>query len=114
MKKIILLVVFLLISFIVKSQVIPGEGLIVVEFNAPFSGTECEYLDKLTDCDLAKIDITTQPKLQTKHKIVVVPTIIVFYDGEEVARFQANIMMKLEATQEEVQDKIDETIMSDF
>jgi thioredoxin-like negative regulator of GroEL len=114
MKKLFLLVAFLLISFIVKSQVIPGEGLIVVEFNAPFSGTECEYLDKLTDCDLAKIDITTQPKLQTKHKIVVVPTIIVFYDGEEVARFQANIMMKLEATQEEVQDKIDETIMSDF
>ena len=114
MKKLFLLVAFLLISFIVKSQVIPGEGLIVVEFNAPFSGTECEYLDKLTDCDLAKIDITTQPKLQTKHKIVVVPTIIVFYGGEEVARFQANIMMKLEATQEEVQDKIDETIMSDF
>jgi hypothetical protein len=38
----------------------------------------------------------------------------VFYDGEEVARFQANIMMKLEATREEVQDKIDETIMSNF
>jgi|TARA_B110000908_G_scaffold131708_1_gene155045 thioredoxin-like negative regulator of GroEL len=114
MKKLFLLVAFLLISFIVKSQVIPGEGLIVVEFNAPFSGTKCEYLDELTDCDLAKIDITTQPKLQAKHKIVVVPTIIVFYDGEEVARFQANIMMKLEATQEEVQDKIDETIMSDF
>ena len=114
MKKLFLLVAFLLISFIVKSQVIPGEGLIVVEFNAPFSGTKCEYLDELTDCDLAKIDISTQPKLQAKHKIVVVPTLIVFYDGEEVARFQANIMMKLEATQEEVQDKIDETIMSDF
>ena len=114
MKKIFLLVVFLLISLIVKSQVIPSEGLIIAEFNAPFSGTQCEYLDKLTDCDLAKIDISTQPKLQAKHKIVVVPTIIVFYDGEEVARFQANIMMKLEATQEEVQDKIDETIMSDF
>jgi hypothetical protein len=38
----------------------------------------------------------------------------VFYDGEEVARFQANIMMKLEATLKEVQDKIDETIMSNF
>ena len=114
MKKLFLLVAFLLISFIVKSQVIPGEGLIVVEFNAPFSGTKCEYLDELTDCDLAKIDISTQPKLQSKHKIVVVPTLIVFYDGEEVARFQANIMMKLEATLKEVQDKIDETIMSNF
>ncbi len=114
MKKLFLLVAFLLISFIVKSQVIPGEGLIVVEFNAPFSGTKCEYLDELTDCDLAKIDITTQPKLQAKHKIVVVPTIIVFYDGEEVARFQANIMMTMESTREEVQESIDEIIMSKF
>ena len=30
---------------------------------------------------------------------------IVLRDGEEVGRFQANIMMKMEATQEEVQEK---------
>jgi len=114
MKKLFTLLLFLIFSLVVKSQVIPSEGLIIAEFNAPFSGTQCEYLDKLTDCDLAKIDISTQPKLQSKHKIVVVPTLIVFYDGEEVARFQANIMMKLKVTREEVQDKIDETIMSNF
>ena len=114
MKKLFTLLLFLIFSLIVKSQVIPSEGLIIAEFNAPFSGTQCEYLDELTDCDLAKIDISTQPKLQAKHKIVVVPTLIVFYDGEEVARFQANIMMQLEATQEEVQEKIEEIIMEDF
>tara|TARA_B100000780_G_C20866085_1_gene344411 strand:- start:179 stop:523 length:345 start_codon:yes stop_codon:yes gene_type:complete len=114
MKKLLLLVLFLMFSFIVKSQSIPEEGLIVVEFNAVFSGTKCEYLDELTDCDLAKIDISKAPKLQVKHKIAVVPTIIIFYDGIEKYRFQANIMMKLEATKEEVQDKIDETIMSNF
>ena len=113
MKKLFTLL-FVIFSLVVKSQVIPSEGLIIAEFNAPFSGTQCEYLEKLTDCDLAKIDISTQPKLQSKHKIVVVPTLIVFYDGEEVSRFQANIMMKLEVTREEVQDKIDETIMSNF
>ena len=80
MKKLFTLLLFLLFSLIVKSQVIPSEGLIIAEFNAPFSGTQCEYLDELTDCDLAKIDISTQPKLQAKHKIVVVPTLIVFYD----------------------------------
>ena len=114
MKKLFILLLFLLFSLIVKSQVIPSEGLIIAEFNAPFSGTQCEYLDELTDCDLAKIDISTQPKLQAKHKIVVVPTLIVFYDGEEVARFQANIMMTMEATLEEVQEKIDEILMEDF
>ena len=114
MKKLFTLLLFLIFSLVVKSQVIPSEGLIIAEFNAPFSGTQCEYLDKLTDCDLAKIDISTQPKLQSKHKIVVVPTLIVFYDGEEVARFQANIMMQMESSKKEVQGKIDEIIMSDF
>ena len=45
--------------------------------------------------------------------IVVVPTIIVF-NGEEVERFQANIMMEMEATKKDVQEVIDEIIYSDF
>ena len=57
MKKLIFLLFFLFISLIVKSQDIPGEGLIVVEFNAPFSNSSCEYLDKLKDADIARIDI---------------------------------------------------------
>ena len=52
--------------------------------------------------------------MQTEHKIVVVPTIIVFNDGEEIKRFQANIMMQLEATEKDVQEVIDEIIMSSF
>ena len=51
---------------------------------------------------------------QAEHKIVVVPTVIVFNDGEEVERFQANIMMQLEATQKDVQEAVDEVIMSAF
>ena len=51
MKKLILLLFFLFISLIVKSQDIPGEGLVVVEFNAPFSNSSCKYLDKLKDAD---------------------------------------------------------------
>ena len=42
------------------------------------------------------------------------PTLVIFQDGEEVARFQANIMMQLEATKKEVQEKIDEILMEDF
>ena len=56
MKNLLLLLFFLFISLIVKSQEIPGEGLVVVEFNAPFSNSSCEYLDKLKDCDIAKVD----------------------------------------------------------
>ena len=114
MKKLLLLLLFLGLCLIAKSQDIPGEGLVVVEFNAPFSNTECKYLEKLNDCNVAKIDISKNPKIGPEHKIVVVPTLVIFQDGEEVARFQANIMMQLETTKEEVQEKIDEILMEDF
>ena len=114
MKKLLLLLLFLGLCLITKSQDIPGEGLIVVEFNAPFSNSKCEYLNDLEDCDVVKIDISKDAKAQGKYKIAVVPTLIIFYDGEEKGRFQANIMMQLEATKEEVQEKIEEIIMEDF
>ena len=114
MKKILLVLLFLGLCLIAKSQDIPQDGLAVVEFNAPFSGTKCEYLEKLNDCETTRIDISKNTKAQGKYKIVVVPTLVIFKDGEEVARFQANIMMQLEATKKEVQEKIDEILMEDF
>ena len=113
MKKILLVLLFLGLCLIAKSQDIPQDGLAVVEFNAPFSGTKCEYLEKLSDCETARIDISKNTKAQGTYKIVVVPTLVIFKD-EEVARFQANIMMQLEATKKEVQEKIDEILMEDF
>ena len=50
---------------------------------------------------------------QEDFGIVVVPTIIVF-NGKEVERFQANIMMEMEATRKDVQSIIDDIIYSDF
>ena len=114
MKKILLVLLFLGLCLISKSQEIPQEGLVVVEFNAPFSNSKCEYLEKLNDCEITRIDISKDSKIGPKHKVVVVPTLIIFQDGEEVARFQANIMMQMETTQEEIQETIDEIIMEDF
>ena len=59
-------------------------------------------------------DIAKNPDLATKHKIAVVPTIIIFKDGDEVARFQADLSFKMVATREEVQEEIDNQLMSDF
>ena len=114
MRKLLLIILFLGLCLITKSQDIPQEGLAIVEFNAPFSGTKCEYLEKLSDCETSRIDISKNSKAQGAYKIVVVPTLVIFQDGEEVARFQANIMMQLEATKKEVQEKIDEILMESF
>ena len=106
---------YILIIFLVLVSNIACGQVIVTEFNAGWnSANNVEWLDKLNDCEVAKIDIVNDPKLQTKHKVVIVPTIIIFNDGEEVKRFQADISFKMLATREEVQGAVDEIIMSDF
>jgi thiol-disulfide isomerase/thioredoxin len=59
-------------------------------------------------------DIAKDTEAQIKYKIAVVPTIIIFKDGEEVARFQADLSFKMVATREEVQEEISDQLMSDF
>ena len=41
-------------------------------------------------------------------------TTIIVLNGKEVARFQANIMMEMEATRKELQNVVEEIIYSDF
>ena len=94
---------------------IPDSGVCVVEFNAGFNASNSvDWIDDLSDCKGKRVDIAVQPDMQKEHKIVVVPTIIIFNEKEEVKRFQANIMMQLEASKEDVQDAVDEIIMSAF
>ena len=112
MKHLVYICLFAFISF---GMDIPDSGVCVVEFNASFNAANSvDWIDDLSDCKGRRVDIAAEPDLQKEHKIVVVPTVIVFNDGEEVERFQANIMMQLEATQDDVQEAIDEIIMSDF
>jgi hypothetical protein len=91
------------------------DGLCVVQFNAGFNeANKVDWVVKLNDCKTSFIDIGVNTKATAKYKIVVIPTILVFNGDEEVGRFQANIMMQMEATRKEVQNKIDEIIMEAF
>ena len=89
-----------------------GDGICVVQFNAGFNeANKVTWLGELKECSKKFIDIQKDTKAAGKYKIVVVPTIVIYNDGEEVKRFQANIMMTMEATQKEVQEAITEIIM---
>ena len=113
MKKFLLLVLFL-ISLTLYSQDFP-DGMVVVEFNASFNkSNEVVWLSKLSDCEVQRVDIAADSRWASEYKIVVVPTLVVFNNNEESKRFQANIMMTMEATRKEVQDAIDEIIMEAF
>ena len=89
--------------------------IVVTHFNADWnSPNKVSYIGELTDCDIVYVDIAVAPILQAKHEIVVVPTVVIFKDGEEVKRFQADISFSMKATREDMQEIIDELIMSDF
>ena len=88
----------------------------VSQFNAEWnSANAVDWIQSLEDCKtISYVDISKQADLATKHKIAVIPTIIIFKDDVEVARFQADLSFKMVATRKEVQEEIDDIIMSDF
>ena len=108
MKK-FLLITFFLLSTIVKSQVV------IPHFNADwYKSNAVEWVEDLDDCDVEFVDIAKKPKLQKEYSIVVVPTIVILQYNEEKKRYQADLSFKLAATKEEVQEMIDELILSGF
>ena len=106
----ILIIVFTLLANAACGQIK------VTQFNAEWNKSNgVDWLMDLKDCKTkSNVDIGKEPELQKKHSIAVIPTIIIFKDGEEVARFQADLSFKMVATKEEVQEEIDNQLMSDF
>ena len=108
MKK-LLLILFVAFSLNVSSQIV------VTHFNAEWNDpNKVAFIGKLTGCDIVYVDIAKSPKLQEKHEIIIVPTVVIFKDGEEVKRFQADISFSMKATRKDMQGVIDELLMSDF
>ena len=105
----LLLLLFVLVCKTSSSQIV------ATHFNAEWNNpNKVKFVGDLTDCDIVYVDIAASPKLQVKHKIVVVPTIVIFKDGEEMKRYQADISFSMKATRKELQDIINEQLMSDF
>jgi len=108
--------IYLLVLFLVCICGRASGQISVYQFNAEWNDANAvDWIQDLSDCEtVSYVDIMTRPKMQKKHKIAVIPTIIIFKDGEEVARFQADLSFKMLATKEEVQEEIDNILMSDF
>ena len=105
----LLVLLFILLANTSFSQIV------VTHFNAEWNDpNKAEWIGELKECDITYVDIAASPKIQKKHKVVVVPTIIIFKDGEEMERWQADLSFKMIATKEDLQDYIDELLMEDF
>ena len=101
----ILLIVFVLVCGGAFSQVV------ATHFNAKWNEhNKSDWVDSLVDCEITYVDIAKSPKIQKKHKVTVVPTIIIFKDGEEMYRFESDVSFKLIATRKELQKYINKLI----
>jgi hypothetical protein len=111
----LLVLLLMLISSSATAQTYTcDEDICVVEFNASWnSANNVEWLHNLTDVGTKRI-LIDKGDWQKDFRIVVTPTIIIFVNGKETERYQANIMMVIEDTQDAVQEKIDEIIMEEF
>ena len=109
MKKIFLLLFSIFFTISCYTQIT------IKHFNAAWNNSNSvTWLNKLSDCNVKYYDISKNPELQKRYKVVVVPTIVLFLDGDEIKRYQADISFKMPATKEDVQEAIDEAIMGGF
>ena len=105
---------YLVILFLLLCSADAFSQVSVIHFNADWNkANNVEWFEKLSDVDKDNMDIG-EGDCQKKYSIAIVPTFVVFNDGEEVKRYQADLSFKMLATRNEIQDYIDELIMSQF
>ena len=92
-----------------------AKDIVAVEFWAGWNkANEFAELNKLKDTSVYRVDIMHCTKLQTEYNITAVPTVIIFDNGIEKERFNANIMFQLEADKKTIQKSIDTLILNKF
>ena len=93
-------------------------GVVVIEFYAGWN--EANIVKILDDWDnfevsrVFRLDVEKYDKIMTSEKVVVLPTIIFYLDGEEADRLQGNMKFQLETTKEELDEIVGELQGSKF
>jgi|TARA_R100000084_G_C4652089_1_gene150413 thiol-disulfide isomerase/thioredoxin len=91
------------------------EGVTVVEFWADWnSKNECVWLEDIADAEVYRVDLNTDAA--KKNKVTVLPTVVIFDEGEEIERFEGDITFSLcpEKTPAKVQKEIDKLVANKF
>ena len=92
-------------------------GLTVVEFWATWNvANKVVLLDEWEtfDAKVYRINIDLYPKIQAENKVVILPTIIFYDEGEEVERLQGDMSFSLKVTEKELEEIIEEILGSKF
>tara|TARA_R100000234_G_scaffold113849_1_gene88574 strand:+ start:1375 stop:1773 length:399 start_codon:yes stop_codon:yes gene_type:complete len=92
-----------------------AKDIVAVEFWADWnSANQFNDLVKLKECEKYRLDIMAKADIQAEYNITGIPTVIIFDNGIEKARFNPNIMFKLDACKKTVQHSVDTIKLSKF
>ena len=92
-----------------------AKDVVTVEFWADWNkANQFNELIKLKDTNVYRVDIMHCSDLQAEYNIVAIPTIVLFDNGVEKERFNANIMFQLEADKKTIQNSVDTIILNKF
>jgi hypothetical protein len=86
----------------------------VIHYNSEWNADNNYNIVDLKDCEKEDVVICHNPDEQEKHDILAVPTLIVFDNNIEVARYEANIMMELDVSINDLQEIIDKIYLAKF
>ena len=102
----IFLVSFLLMSFTISS--INKRGIVVVHYNADFNSKN-NYTDivRIKDAKIYKAWIDKDPEIKAEEGIRSIPTIVIYNNGKEIKRWEADITLSLDVPYLEIQEEVD-------
>ena len=93
-------------------------GVVVIEYYAGWNKANIvTILDEWDNFEVSRVfrlDVEKYDKIMTSQKVVVLPTIIFYLDGEEADRLQGNMKFQLETTKEELDRMVEELRGSKF
>ena len=92
-----------------------AKDVVVIEFWAEWNQmNQFNELNKLKGCNVYRIDIMSYMDVQMNYNVTAIPTVIIFDNGVEKERFNANVMFKLEADKKTVQHSVDTITLNKF
>ena len=92
-----------------------AKDISVVEFWADWNKqNQFNEIVKLKETSKYRVDIMHCTDLQAEYNITAIPTVIIFDNGVEKERFNANIMFQLEADKKTVQHSVDTIKLNKF
>ena len=92
-----------------------AKDVVAIEFWADWNKTnQFNELNKLKGCNVYRIDIMSYMDIQMNYNVTAIPTVIIFDNGVEKARFNPNVMFKLDADKKTVQHSVDTITLNKF